>query len=307
LARSKVKTPVRNEDKMVTFVVIPHHGANMMQWRIPRWFLALVFVVGSTMLGGAGWVLAQELNFRVESEQVKRFKQTNIQVAEELTKGRQALLRVARLEYDLRRMLAYKNQESLLEKSNTGGPTPEDTARLQALLNQRDPDAVGVANREVHELLAKVEEREKSYDAIRKYVDEKRSFLASKPANWPVRGWVSSKFGRRVSPFSGDQGFHAGIDIANDTGTPIRAAADGVVRFSGWEGGYGKLVVLDHGNGYTTLYGHCSKLNVSVGQKVKRGTMIARMGSTGEATGPHLHYEVRRFGAAVNPMQFLDK
>ena len=292
---------------MVTFVVIPHHGANMMQWRLPRWFLMLAFLGACTVVGGAAWVLSQEVNYRVEAEQVRRFKETNLSVAEELTHGREALLRVARLEYDLRKMLSYKDKKSLLEKSATGGPTPADVKRLRDLLDQRDPQALGVAASEVQELMAKVEEREKSFDEIKKYVGDKRSFLASKPTAWPVRGWVSSRFGRRDSPFSGDRGFHAGIDIANDKGTPIRAAADGTVKFSGWEGGYGKLVVLDHGNGYTTLYGHSSELLVSVGQKIRRGTMIARMGETGEATGPHLHYEVRRYGAAVNPMQYLDQ
>ena len=305
MSPKRAKT-LTKKDNSVTFVVIPHHGANMMQWKIPRWFLLLALFGFGGVIAAAGWVLFQETNYRVEAAQVKKFKQTNIEVARELSKGREALLRVARLEYDLRKMLAYKNKKSLLENSNAGGPTPADAKRLQALLDQRSPEALGLASREVHALMVKVEEREKSYEKIRKYVGKKRSFLASRPAAWPVRGWVSSKFGRRVSPFSGDQGFHAGIDIANDKGTPIRAAADGVVKFSGWEGGYGKLVVLDHGNGYTTLYGHCSELKVGVGRKVRRGTVIARMGSTGEATGPHLHYEVRRFGAAVNPMQYLD-
>jgi murein DD-endopeptidase MepM/ murein hydrolase activator NlpD len=148
---------------------------------------------------------------------------------------------------------------------------------------------------------------QQSFDEIRKYVDQQRNLLSRTPMGWPVRGWISSGFGPRSSPFSGSESFHAGIDIANDFGSPVRATADGVVAFSGWEGGYGKLVVLDHGNGLRTLYGHNSALKVSVGQRIRRGTVISLMGSTGESTGPHCHYEVRLHGTPVNPVHYLQE
>ncbi len=124
-------------------------------------------------------------------------------------------------------------------------------------------------------------------------------FMSSRRLMWPMRsGYVSSRFGMRWGRM------HHGTDIAAPMGTPIMAAADGKVIFSGWESGYGQLIVVDHGNGVKTKYGHCSSRSVSVGQTVKQGTVIGRVGTTGHATGPHLHYEVVREGVARNPEQF---
>lgn len=122
------------------------------------------------------------------------------------------------------------------------------------------------------------------------------------PSIWPAQGVVSSPFGLRW----GGSDFHPGIDIANDTGTPIRATADGVVKVAGWNsGGYGNMVDIDHGNGIMTRYGHASYVVVTAGQHVKRGQIIAYMGSTGFSTGPHVHYEVRVNGQAVDPSNYL--
>lgn len=123
--------------------------------------------------------------------------------------------------------------------------------------------------------------------------------VASRALLWPMRGgYVSSRFGMRWGRM------HQGTDIAAPHGTPILAAADGKVIFSGWEGGYGQLVIVDHGNGVKTKYGHCSKLLVSVGERVQQGDIIGKVGSTGHSTGPHLHYEVLREGQASNPESF---
>lgn len=118
----------------------------------------------------------------------------------------------------------------------------------------------------------------------------------------PVSGNITSGYGYRMHPILKQRKMHTGVDIAAPTGTPIHAAAGGVVVFSGRWGGYGNCVIIDHGGGLATLYGHCSSLNVSEGQKVTQGETIARVGSTGLSTGPHCHFEVRRNGSPVNPM-----
>lgn len=118
---------------------------------------------------------------------------------------------------------------------------------------------------------------------------------------WPVTGVVTSNFGYRYHPVRGGYRFHSGIDIAASYGVPIRAAASGVVIMSSWYGGYGNAVVIDHGNGYSTLYGHCSALFVGSGQRVQQGMAIASIGSTGMSTGPHLHFEVRYQGNPIDP------
>lgn len=122
---------------------------------------------------------------------------------------------------------------------------------------------------------------------------------------WPVRGALSSGFGWRYHPVLGTKKFHNGQDIAVPSGTLVHAADNGVVLVSGWEGGYGNFVAIDHGQGISTCYGHNSRLLVSVGDKIVKGQTIAISGSTGLSTGPHVHFEVRRNGVPVNPLQYL--
>lgn len=130
---------------------------------------------------------------------------------------------------------------------------------------------------------------------------------ASARFRWPIRGQITSPFGWRRSPFGRRRRrvFHAGIDIRSPRGTPIRAAASGVVTHSGWLGGYGRAVVISHSGGYSTLYGHCSRLLVRNGARVSQGQTIARVGSTGRSTGNHLHFEVRVNGSPQNPRRYL--
>jgi murein DD-endopeptidase MepM/ murein hydrolase activator NlpD len=127
------------------------------------------------------------------------------------------------------------------------------------------------------------------------------------PSLWPVVGTVRSSFGGRSDPFSGEGAFHTGIDLTAPMGTDVRVTADGTVESAGWSGRYGKLVIIDHGNGIETYYAHLSQFLVVPGQEVRRNETIALSGSTGHATGAHLHYEVRVAGTPVNPMKYLGK
>jgi len=130
--------------------------------------------------------------------------------------------------------------------------------------------------------------------------------FAYTPSIRPLQGRLESKFGMRVHPILGTCKGHNGIDISSWTGAPIQATADGIVQFAGWSSSYGFVVVLNHSYGYTTIYGHCSKLLVAGGARVKKGQVIAQVGATGMATGPHLHYEIRRWKDPVNPVTYLD-
>ncbi len=122
---------------------------------------------------------------------------------------------------------------------------------------------------------------------------------------WPISGPVTSEFGWRVHPITGTQKFHSGIDIGGDYGQPIRAAQGGTVTYAGWISGYGNAVIINHGSGITTLYGHNQSLAVSVGQSVSQGQVIAYCGSTGNSTGPHCHFEVRQNGEPVSPYGYM--
>jgi murein DD-endopeptidase MepM/ murein hydrolase activator NlpD len=128
-----------------------------------------------------------------------------------------------------------------------------------------------------------------------------------RPSLWPVEGKLMSSFGARTDPFSGEGAIHTGVDLAAPRGTPIRSAADGIVVHAEWMSGYGRLVIVDHGNGLQTYYGHLSRFLVIPGQEVRRGDVIAQSGASGRVTSPHLHYEVRMAGTPVNPYPFLAK
>jgi murein DD-endopeptidase MepM/ murein hydrolase activator NlpD len=132
--------------------------------------------------------------------------------------------------------------------------------------------------------------------------------LLKAPLRKPVAGDIdeSSPFGARTDPFVHEAAMHTGIDFRGDTGDPIRATAAGTVTIAGWSGGYGKMVEVDHGNGLVTRYGHLSEIDVDVGDTVRAGGVVGKLGSTGRSTGPHLHYEVRVKGEAVDPQKFLD-
>lgn len=137
------------------------------------------------------------------------------------------------------------------------------------------------------------------------YLLDKTSILRSTPSILPARGWITSYYGPRNSPHSGRRKMHEGLDIGGKTGTPILVPADGVVSFSGHKAGFGKFVRVDHGYGLETIFGHAHKLLVKEGELVKRGHNIALLGSTGLSTGPHLHYEVRVNGIAVDPLYYI--
>lgn len=129
----------------------------------------------------------------------------------------------------------------------------------------------------------------------------------ARPSLWPVNGRLMSYFGKRADPFSGEGAIHTGVDISVSPGTPVRATADGQVMFAGFQGGYGRIVMVSHGAGCSTHYAHLSRLEVLSGQRVHRGDVIGYSGASGRATGPHLHYEIRMNGVAVNPYPYLKR
>lgn len=129
--------------------------------------------------------------------------------------------------------------------------------------------------------------------------------LAAAPTLWPVVGRITAGFGERIDPFSGEGAFHRGLDISSEYGTRIIAPADGIIRFADFMNGYGRTVIIDHGNGVSTLYGHLSGFAITPGQLVRRGDAVGYVGQSGRSTGPHLHYEVRILNTPVNPYKYL--
>jgi len=174
-----------------------------------------------------------------------------------------------------------------------------------------DPVASG-ANRgkggphDLHSFAEEIARVEATLKALRAHLERERVRLRRTPRGWPVEGPLNARFGVRRNPFGEGYEFHAGVDLDARPGEPVRATADGTVVFAAYRGEYGNLVILDHGNGLTTFYGHLSRITVRVGQTVTRGQIVGRAGSTGRSTGPHVHYEVRVNDRPVNPQRFSD-
>jgi murein DD-endopeptidase MepM/ murein hydrolase activator NlpD len=289
----------------LTVVVIPGHGQTLYQWRLSVWLLYAMGLVLLSLLVCAAYVIGRDANQRADLARAAEMRQANLRVAMDLAQGRDALLRVADMEGRLREMLNYRSEKALLKSGVVAGPTEEDVIQLAQTLEQAPEEAVSDTQASVTALLQATQAREESVDEVMKYVRNQRTRLDSRPRDWPVHGWITSPYGKRVDPVSGRAGFHTGVDIANDTGTPVHCTADGRVAYAGWEGGYGKLVIVDHGNGFQTYYGHLSEIRTSAGAELQRGDEVGLMGATGNTTGPHVHYEIRLYGAPVNPIQYM--
>jgi murein DD-endopeptidase MepM/ murein hydrolase activator NlpD len=161
------------------------------------------------------------------------------------------------------------------------------------------PDnAIGV----LREVLGVIEDKLAS---VRSGVERRQALASATPSIWPVAGWLSSSYGNRQDPFNGGRDFHPGLDISAGYGRPVVATADGTVVSAGNGGAYGNLIVIDHGFGLSTRYGHLSRFAVSAGQHVRRGDVIAYVGSTGRSTSAHLHYEILVNGRLTNPLNLL--
>ncbi len=210
------------------------------------------------------------------------------------------------LDTKLRRVVSLGPRDRAQQVLGIGGPDELGLQNLTHMGEKKQDEALKEMHEELSQLKGAASRQETSLQMLIEYFEDKRSLYASTPSIWPVRGWVTSPFGNRTSPFSGIPAFHEGLDIAAQTGTPVVAPADGVVVKAGFSTGYGNMVEISHGYGIKTVFGHNSRLNVKAGQQVKRGDVISYVGDTGSSTGPHLHYEVRLNGIAVNPVRYLN-
>ncbi|MCI4445544.1 MAG: M23 family metallopeptidase [Candidatus Aminicenantes bacterium] len=151
----------------------------------------------------------------------------------------------------------------------------------------------------------RAESVEKNLSYMFHFFENQTAALATTPTIWPTVGWVSSPFGPRIDPFTGQNGFHTGLDIATNFGNPVVATANGVVIQVGFDKYKGNFIAISHGNGFSTEYWHLQKFAVKSGQKVERGQLIGYVGQTGKSLGPHLHYEVHINGRPVNPIDYI--
>ena len=194
---------------------------------------------------------------------------------------------------------AMQKLPAVIKSRATGGASTNTTVSELSKLAMNSPeDTFGV----LRDLLQGLETR---LSSVRRVVERREELAAATPSIWPAHGWLTGTFGGRSDPFTGEPGFHQGIDISTEKGNPIYATADGTVEAAAYTGDYGNLIQIRHGFGLTTRYGHLSGFAVRPGQSVSRGDVIGYIGSTGRSTGAHLHYEILANGKLINPLQLL--
>jgi murein DD-endopeptidase MepM/ murein hydrolase activator NlpD len=286
----------REKKKQITFMLLPHNsGRNVFRLNLPYWLaslLAAILII--IMLGITGFfIYSTKITTRllqyyaIQAENKRQEKQLKVFISKikELESGVREL---EERDQELREMLG-------LEKRSR-----KQSNNVPALDNAEEAIARMVA------LQQRIDNNKEEFKTFKSVAVAVRYKFDSLPSIWPSSGDIRSDYGWRKHPFTGRLQFHKGVDIPSWVGLPISAAADGVITFCDWLKGYGNAVIIDHKNGYATVYGHCSRIVVKKWDKVTKGQVIATIGDTGLATGPHLHYEVRYNNKTLNPNGFLD-
>ncbi len=319
--------------KHFTIIVVPHSERTVLTVRLHLasvqllGFLVVALVISLLVFTNAYQQMKAQLVELHELRTINREQKHQIEFLTAQTETLQDnMRRLQELDQQLREMLRLDSQPArspsgslpLLpeELAGTAATVAAATPRRVVSLSGQGADQTGTVSREalreahlaklgLEQVRAEMELRLQSLETLRAEVARQLAYLAAKPAGWPVRGVITSFYGYRASPYSGTRQFHEGLDIAARYGTPIVATGDGRVVFAGWRSAYGLTVIIDHGFGYSTFYGHNSKNAVTVGTLVRRGQIIGYVGSTGQSTGPHVHYEVWINGKPVNPWAYL--
>lgn len=242
----------------------------------------------------------------------KRISQHDASMLEDLERNRQLIHQQQRQFAQQRQNIARVTEVIGSQKMQLSDLTGGQRSLVHKIKNERQAAEQVVAqleadNASIASMIQRImaQRRAQELAARRKNPRWVRPFMGTGRFMWPVTGVITSGFGARMHPILGRYTNHHGIDFGAPMGAPIYAPDNGEVIYAGWYGGYGKVVIIDHGGDITTLFGHTSRYVVGAGKRVKKGQVIAYVGSTGMSTGPHLHFEVRRNGAAINPMAFL--
>lgn len=298
------------KSQIFTVIVVSDHSQAVRKFRVPRRWLqnlgwtAVVVGVFALLTGGhyVSLLGASSENSALKEENAQLRSQVLL-VQEKVAHISATLDRVERFDAKLRTAVTtLQDPERNLAIGPVGAPEPDAVPAGPAPAAEQNVS--GLPGR-LGSLESEAARQEQSLRELQEYFDDQRSLLASTPSIWPARGWVTSDFGTRLDPYSADRQMHEGLDVATPHGQPVQSPSDGVVVFNGVEGGYGKVLVIDHGYGVKTRYGHLSEVFVKLGDRVKRGDKVAAVGNTGKSTGPHLHYEVRVNGIPENPRKFI--
>lgn len=300
-----------SSNESFTLIVVPDRHAEVKRFHLKKvWILqalaglAAVLLVALVLAGHYVSIVAEAHENPLLRDENLKLKSELAVIREQLQHVGQTLDRVERFDQKLRAITLLSDPQRNLAMGPTEQPALAASGENQ-FVRSKDAEGPQVVGQKLGKLSAEATRQEQSLAELQAYFQDQKSLLASVPSVWPVRGWVTSDFGSRLDPYTSDHVMHAGLDIAGPHGKEIVAPADGTVVFAGLEGGYGNVVVIDHGYGIKTRYGHLAFIKVKSGERVKRGDILAGMGNTGRSTGPHLHYEVRVNGVAQNPRKFI--
>lgn len=308
--------------KKISFVVLSNSGAPAKQLCASKTAIRLAGVFGCACLIFFGFIIydyiqlkritahlqTREVHLTNELSEIQIQRQQIQDFASEINILKTHLLALNNFEQKIRIIANIEKSDEASNIFGVGGSVPEDLdARLP--LVEKHNSLMRDMHEQVDQLNRATLQQTEEFESLLKSLEDQQNLLASTPAIRPISGaeksWITSRFGHRVSPFTGQREFHQGLDISTRSGTPILATADGVVTFVGTKGLMGKTIVIDHGHGLVTRYGHTQKFLKKRGERVKRWEPIALVGNTGRSTGPHVHYEVHLNGIPVNPDKYI--
>ncbi len=305
--------------KKVTIVVVPEGPRKIRQIKIPRFWVfsvVLVFLAGSLSLA---WVVRDYLSIKRDLPRLSSLQEENTLQKQQITSlsGKveainQKMAELKEFDRKVRDMVSMdpsKGSGMELAKEQQQfigiGGSDSSLAGSNSLSEKGHKKLVRMMYRSLDNLDSDISVQKDEKAELLRLLDRQKSIIACTPSVWPARGWVSSGFGYRLSPFTSEKELHRGLDICGRKGSPVIAPADGVVSYVEWDPGYGKTVIVNHGYGLNTMYAHLDKVHVKKGQAVKRHQEIAQVGDSGRTTGSHLHYEVHLNGVPVNPLRYI--
>lgn len=291
----------------VNILVVPH--GVLSPWKfgvsLPFMLFAVVLWLGVTVW--AVFIVSRHVDYYITKADNRILHTKIAYIAQEMERGRGYLAMARQTDEQLRQVLGMGTRDAILDPDGQNGPQYDDRVNFKTLIQTKASEiSEGMFRKNVRGLEKEARSVLASFQEITWYIANQKNVYRGTPSVWPAKGRLSSQFGYRLSPFgTRSNEFHSGLDIAGPVDSPIYATADGVVRYADWGYGYGQSILIDHGFGYSTLYGHTTQLLVKPGEQVRRGQIIARMGTTGRSTGIHLHYEVWQNGKPVNPLPYL--
>jgi len=272
----KIRSLFRKVFTPVTIMLVPHSKTEPLSIKAP--FIGILTAVVLCCFG-----IVYVFSIAVSTVEYYKMKNNLNYYSQQFSELNTTISSLKKTETDFKRLFSLGSKEKVLEHADT-----------------LDSGSI-----DMEDLKKQIIKTTETIGEIKEYLHTQRAIYVSTPKGYPVPGNISSPFGMREHPTSGKDDFHSGIDLAISPGTPVRATADGIVSYSGWHGGSGNLVGLEHGHGFSTFYAHNKSTVVNIGQKVRRGDIIGYSGSTGNSTGPHVHYEIWQDGKAINPAAYL--